>query len=104
MLCVVLGDNITVMVTVSQPDNVTSVSDLVLLDEKGVTLANSKLQTYSGHKKGVYFCNVIVPSEVSFRNVTENKIIYSFLLLLNEVGISLRKHCLYFVSEFSNSN
>ena len=51
----------------SIPENVTSVSDLVLLNEKGVTLSNSKLLDYAGHKAGVYYCNVIVPSEVSIK-------------------------------------
>lgn len=50
--------------TVSLPENVTSVSDLVLLNSKGTTLTNSKLQKYSGHKQGVYYCNVIIPPEV----------------------------------------
>ncbi|XP_062605379.1 von Willebrand factor A domain-containing protein 7-like [Saccostrea cucullata] len=57
-----VGDNITILVTVSLPDNVTGVSDLVLLDEKGNTLTNSILQPYPGRKKGIYYCNVIVPS------------------------------------------
>ncbi|XP_061182849.1 von Willebrand factor A domain-containing protein 7-like [Saccostrea echinata] len=57
-----VGDNVTVLVTVTLPDNVTGVSDLVLLDEKGTTLTNSKLQPYPGRKIGVYHCNVIVPS------------------------------------------
>nr|XP_022338674.1 uncharacterized protein LOC111134137 [Crassostrea virginica] len=58
-----VGENITVKVTMSIPENVTSVSDLVLLNKKGVTLSNSKLLDYAGHKAGVYYCNVIVPSE-----------------------------------------
>lgn len=58
-----VGENVTVIVTVSLPENVTSVSDLVLLNNKGTTLTNSKLQKYSGHKQGVYYCNVIIPPE-----------------------------------------
>eukprot|EP00105_Crassostrea_gigas_P045837 XP_019929985.1 PREDICTED: von Willebrand factor A domain-containing protein 7-like [Crassostrea gigas] len=58
-----VGENVTVIVTVSLPENVTSVSDLVLLNNKGTTLTNSKLQKYSGHKQGVFYCNVIIPPE-----------------------------------------
>lgn len=58
-----VGENITVIVTVSLPENVTSVSDLVLLNSKGTTLTNSKLQKYQGHRQGVYYCNVIIPPE-----------------------------------------
>lgn len=81
---VLSGENVTVIVTVSLPENVTSVSDLVLLNSKGTTLTNSKLQKYSGHKQGVYYCNVIIPPEV--RHYKYFKIVVYMYIKVHEIS------------------